>query len=525
MKKEKILPFHPFLLAIYFVIGHLAINLGQFEIEVLNSLAIALIVVVFLYLAIYYFVKEPDYTGYLTTLSIFLFFFYGDFYNLIAPILPATNGISPNFAALIFWAFLLGAAGSRRAWKLIESKKITKLLNISTLIVLIFPVYQLVSSASFSAKDPLNEWTNNSILEISNDDFQVGSLPDIYYIILDGYAGADVLSEFYSFDNSELVMYLENQGFYVAEKSRANYLQTALSLSSTLNLRYLDDLNELGSKSSNRDPLFTLIQHSGLRSFLENQGYKTLAFSTGYSVTELEDADYYYERFPDERKATDFEAFLLNTSLLGFLYERIGFDFYLPSYDTHRDLIQHTFDLLPNTTLIQGPKFVFAHIISPHPPFVFDAQGQEKNPKWLFTKNDANDFPGDREEYIDGYINQIQFINQRLMNAIRLILLNSETPPIIIIQGDHGPGSMLNWASANESCLIERASILNAIYMPERAIDSLYENISPVNSFRLILHEYFDKPLEFLEDKSYYSTWGQPYNFQDISNFNQESCQ
>ncbi len=70
-------------------------------------------------------------------------------------------------------------------------------------------------------------------------------------------------------------------------------------------------------------------------------------------------------------------------------------------------------------------------------------------------------------------------------------LEKSTTPPIIIIQGDHG-----FWTGTN-------LPILNAYYLPGDAADALYPTISPVNSFRLIFDHYFGTDLGLLEDASY----------------------
>jgi hypothetical protein len=65
-------------------------------------------------------------------------------------------------------------------------------------------------------------------------------MPDIYYIILDGHGRADVLAMLYNVDNSTFTNGLEQRGFKVASQSRSNYMRTIQSLSSSLNMSYLD---------------------------------------------------------------------------------------------------------------------------------------------------------------------------------------------------------------------------------------------------------------------------------------------
>jgi hypothetical protein len=76
---------------------------------------------------------------------------------------------------------------------------------------------------------------------------------------------------------------------------------------------------------------------------------------------------------------------------------------------------------------------------------------------------------------------------------------DSRIPPVIIVQGDHGPLPDLTEEPS------QRLPILNAYYLPGVEMDSmLYPSISPVNSFRVVLNSYFGQNLPLLEDQSYF---------------------
>ena len=77
------------------------------------------------------------------------------------------------------------------------------------------------------------------------------------------------------------------------------------------------------------------------------------------------------------------------------------------------------------------------------------------------------------------------------------IIENSHTPPIIIIQGDHG--------SYEVEYTPLRVMILNAYYLPNGGEKLLYNTITPVNTFRLILDYYFGSEYGLIEDISYNS--------------------
>ncbi len=185
--------------------------------------------------------------------------------------------------------------------------------------------------------------------------------------------------------------------------------------------------------------------------------------------------------------------------------------------DTQRGGIVNIFENLKQVPQLPGPKFVFVHISSPHPPFVFGANGE------AVRYGDCNgldgaSFQGSLEDYLRGYPQQMAYISRLTEEVVENILENSVTPPVIIIQGDHGSGMLLNWDSVESSCLLERTSILNAYYLPSHRKTQLYETITPVNSFRVVLNDLFNLDLALLEDKSYFSSWDKPYQVEDITN-------
>ena len=70
----------------------------------------------------------------------------------------------------------------------------------------------------------------------------VGDRPDIYVILLDGYARPDKMRELFGFDDSAFTGGLEQRGFRISEGSRSSYLVTTLSVPSMLNMRHVPDL-------------------------------------------------------------------------------------------------------------------------------------------------------------------------------------------------------------------------------------------------------------------------------------------
>ena len=139
----------------------------------------------------------------------------------------------------------------------------------------------------------------------------------------------------------------------------------------------------------------------------------------------------------------------------------------------------------------------FAHIVCPHPPFIFGAEGEDISHRDdRYYLGDGNKFHGmalKPEVYVRGYRSQSVFITKRIEEVIDQILLRSQVPPILILQSDHGSGLRLNMQSKEKTDLRERMGILNAYYFPNRDYRGLYQEITPVNSFRVVLNTFFGR--------------------------------
>jgi hypothetical protein len=337
--------------------------------------------------------------------------------------------------------------------------------------------------------------------------------PDIYYIILDGYARADILKDIYGFDNSSFTGWLERNGFRVAARSRSNYAQTYLSLASSLNMTGLDSVAGLDSGSDNRSPLLRLIRNNRVMRELKKRGYTTVSYASGYTGTDLANADIHYA---PRWSLSEFQNLVISTTPLPLILDRV---LRRSQFDLHRDRILYTLAHLPDAARLKQPVFVFAHILSPHPPFVFGPGGRKINPDGYFTIAEGGSFKvvdkeKVRREYVAHYRDQLEFLTGKVQQTLTRILAESPRPPVIILQGDHGPGSVLNWDDPEPTDLQERMAILNAALFPG---DNLfYDSITPQNTFRLVFDRVFGDTLSLLPDRSRFSTVTRPYRFFDV---------
>ena len=429
----------------------------------------------------------------LSLLLLILFYSYGHIYSLLKSVSILGVAIGRHRLLAPVWVLLAGLAIWVSTRKSIDQVAATPWMNILSALLLVYPFYQIVRYELVvqAAKSAAAKVTSTGM----SSQFQTS--PDIYYIILDAYGRTDDLKEVYKYDNSAFIDALTQRGFYVAGCSQSNYAYTVISLASSLNMDYLEQYHFTADDQTSR-----LILTGAVRQFLRARGYTIVAFETGYRFTQLEDANVYYTYQPGNNLINNFEFLFLQTTLLRAPLDNLKLSEISNTYETKHNLVIHNLETLKKVPVsVKGPKFVFAHFIVPHGPYVFGPNWEALTPSQL-----------DDRANLSGFRDSLTFINNAILPVIDQILATSKTPPIIVIQGDHG-GTYWNRPD-------QRMKILNAYYLPG-AENVLYPSISPVNTFRIIFNAYFGQNYPLLPDVSRYSPPSPPsqqYNFHIVPN-------
>jgi len=338
-----------------------------------------------------------------------------------------------------------------RAWRSRKSLGgITLYLNVVAFSLLLMNLGPLVDSLmqakNEEARKIYSEFQNYELGKRGgiNDKINQDEKRDIYYIILDAYARNDVLKQYFDYDNGEFTQWLEAKGFFVAPKSTSNYPLTHLSIASSLNMKYLNTLiDSLDKEASDDRMLKDIILENQISKVLKQFGYQTVAVSSGYAYTEMKTADYYIDTL---LAIKEIHFLILNMTPLRWLENHLlrRIPFYKPVFDPfaqHRLRTLNMFDSVQSIKTINGPKFVFIHILVPRWPFVFGENGEAVIPK----KGFFSFLEGEKEEYQKRYRDQLVFVNKKVKDMVNEILDLPGKKPIIIIQGDHGSDSVLDW--------------------------------------------------------------------------------
>lgn len=134
------------------------------------------------------------------------------------------------------WA-LLWLIGTSATFVLSRSRNGCLVLSAVVLGLLVVPFVQLIFVGVLSHSVRLNLTPEERAAPVTALE-QPAKLPDIYFFVLDAYSRADMLHTHLNYDNSAFIADLRSRRYNVLDRSRANYLYTLLSVSSTMAMDY-----------------------------------------------------------------------------------------------------------------------------------------------------------------------------------------------------------------------------------------------------------------------------------------------
>ncbi|HEX5829219.1 MAG TPA: sulfatase-like hydrolase/transferase, partial [Candidatus Limnocylindrales bacterium] len=338
-------------------------------------------------------------------------------------------------------------------------------------------------------------------------------LRDVYYLVLDRYGSDRSLSLWLDVEN-DLTAWLTDRDFRVLPDSAANYVKTALSMASTLNMTYLDDLAaRMGPDSDDHAPVFSMLQDSAVVRQFKSLGYTYHHIGSWFGPTKTDSAA---DRNLFVGGPSDFGAALYDSSAIPAILKRLRIRTTVGTYERAYATNRFGWDAVRSVRDEPGPKLVVAHFLLPHPPYAFAADG-------TYLDEEAGKRLTERQRF-EG---QLAWTNTKIREMVEdLQSLPEDRRPIIILQADEGPYPApyqrntvtYDWSTATPEQLWQKFGILNAWYIPDGVDPGLYDTMTSVNTFPTLFSGYFGLPTPRLEDRSYTSASKvRPYDLDDIT--------
>jgi len=367
----------------------------------------------------------------------------------------------------------------------------TSIANVISMTMIGVLIFSITSFSITTADD-------NSLANLSDIPVQISDVenkPNIYFIILDEYAGSIQLKNDFNFDNSNFSIELEKRDFFVGTESFSNYPNTSLSVPSIMNMIYFDFIpDKLGKDSKNIRVVEKMINENNVMKILQSNGYKitTLDGVVGrISNTYLADITLCSSIFdinPDIRK----NFALVYVPIVGL--QDLVFN------EVIRNKLECSFSaLIDFNEDPKNPDFVVAHLRFPHSPYIYDSFGNS------VSINDR----GDKNAYLE----QLKFANKKTLEMIDSIQERS-SENIIIVISDHGYRPYINWENPTIDDYIRGFNILDAYYLPG---EEKHEKIAPVNIFRTIFNSYLEMDYEILDDRQIWYSQERVFDHDDVT--------
>ncbi|MCW2766932.1 MAG: hypothetical protein JWO11_2891 [Nocardioides sp.] len=314
-------------------------------------------------------------------------------------------------------------------------------------------------------------------------------LPDIYVIMPDDYVRADILQQYFNYDDGAFIQQLEDRGFVVSRESRSPYSYSEMNMASLLNLDYLSRFPEImGTTSMDMRPVKRVME--------DNRASRVLA-TLGYDYVHLDtDEVTFAGRNPNISPLASPDSFMslwLQGSILRSVGGSLGFDD-AANNARFRDSARSVFSALADVPATPGPKFVVFHTLLPHDPYLFGPQGE------------AVTFPSEADHTgavgMEYYLQQLEYVNGQILDAVDAIQARSATPPVILLQADEG-------FEVNENLFGEAATQdirvkgLSAFNLPGHSGAGVPDPPNTVNDLRFVFNEYLGTHYPMLDTVSY----------------------
>lgn len=484
MKRLRTIPFFVFLIPVFFVLHGYQENLGYVhpgEAALLAAVYLAGSAVVFCLAFLFY--RNATKAALATGFLLGFYFFFGalqDFLKAHLHPLSRYAVIVPAFGiAAIVWIVFL-----RRT-----RRDFSRLMVYFNVLFLIYIPLEFVLAVHMYIPTPV-VGTRASIDPIHFIPYH-GPKPDLYFLLFDAYASSKCLQEQYHYDNGDFDRFLNNKGFHIQPASRANYKYTILSMPSIFNMGYLDKLKDVkGGPVAEYYYLSDLIKDNDLMYWLE---------TAGYDIVNCSIFDLRGHPSPITESLLPLQTRLItDQTFYSRFYRDIGWNFYQFTVNPFSEK-EINLSLNNDNKLIARleaasaapsphPRFFYGHFNIPHPPYYFDKQGKRRKVRAPYKATD--------EDNVQGYLDYLNYTNQKAEELIDTIMTNSRGQAVIIIMGDHGL-RYHDRLGYNPLSFVENQ---NAVYFPGKDYHLFYDSISGVNQFRVVLNTLFGQNLPMLKD-------------------------
>jgi len=439
-----------------------------------RTLLVLLLVILFVYLTASL-LNRKNKVGAVNSAIVFLVFFHT--YGILYEEINRTELINVSHMVLLPLYFSLAVIFSYLVTKL-SSQPALSLWRVISLVILALTVVSVIRVVPHEVtkynlrKQPAAQISVNA-QPVSE------TLPDIYYLVFDELAGFESMREYFHNQKAdEFKTFLKDREFHVFEESRSSDIWSIHQIATRLN--YFD--YEYNKRHEER----------WLYSITNNKAF-ALVESKGYTTVVLEQLSWFFPTMPAFRADHVYDITMFETVAHHILYDDFLMmvadktmfyplnhekDHIETKYKAVRQFNDFAIERVANLEDIRSPRFVYMHLLMPHWPYLYDADG---NP---VHHDNYREF-----DYYEGYY---EYTIKAIENMVIGLMENAdpENPPVIVLQSDHGV--RVNYLDPGNVDYPEEfgRDIFFAMYTPGMDASQLPTNIDPINTLPIVFNHY-----------------------------------
>lgn len=328
--------------------------------------------------------------------------------------------------------------------------------------------------------------------QLAKQNFSVEDKPNVYYFVLDEYAGFENIERYYNFDNAEFEQYLIDEEFSISYGSRnTEGICTYAILPNLLNLDYVvsEDMAEYDCWQYTKEPaLYQLFQNNGYQINMINHLWAL--DTTGCNVLN------------ENVERETLSDYLEQNGILAEVNEIVDYiqvKKYGAKSSQYSAVLKDTLDLMIHCSdyvAKNQPTFTMVYLCCPHSLFVLDENGDYTDERVWRDLSDTQP-----------YVNQLIYTNGCIEQTVANIKEN-DPGALIIIQSDHGgryPYQMFEECGTAYDTEMETPymqNILNCVYYKGKKYE--IEGLSGINTLRMVINDIFGTRYEMLENPQGY---------------------
>ncbi|HEU4320759.1 MAG TPA: sulfatase-like hydrolase/transferase [Acidimicrobiia bacterium] len=313
-------------------------------------------------------------------------------------------------------------------------------------------VVALASGSLMGAIDTYRSMGLSHVVATSDIAAELRSRPDIYLVVLDAYAGRQALASQFGETKGELVAYLESRDFQVPDSAWSSQASTDLSLPTIVDMAYPVDPSNVND-ATRRDLYEIIGGENNTVSLLEANGYKTTMVESGWVGSECGDA--YDTCIPSHWLDEVLFDVAWNSLVNPLVMETYGHAFTTNALATMDAVVRAVEDDGGDE-----PRFVFAHVLAPHPPFFLDESCRltvdETRIRWSISPGQVDPVRDalflQQTSCVDGFLT-------RLADA-------AGGDDVVVVVGDHGTRRLdppVEGQRPEQDALVELMNVLVAV--------------------------------------------------------------